>query len=104
DAADGATFPTLDPASGRVLADVALAGEKDVDRAVASARTAASAWRDIPPRARGRVLLRLADLMEEHGDELQLTEPLDIGKPIRYTGRVDLTQATTTMRFYGEAI
>lgn len=104
DAADGATFESLDPATGGVLTEVAKAGEEDIDRAVASAREAADAWRDTPPRARGRILLRLADLMEAHGSELQLTESLDIGKPIRYTGRVDLTQAVTTFRFYGEAI
>jgi acyl-CoA reductase-like NAD-dependent aldehyde dehydrogenase len=104
DAADGATFPTLDPATGEVLTEVAKAGAEDIDRAVASARAAADVWRDTPPRARGQILLRLADLMEEHGSELQLTESLDIGKPIRYTGRVDLTQALTTIRFYGEAI
>ena len=56
------------------------------------------------PRARGQRLIKLADLIVEHADELQLLETLDIGKPIRYTRRVDLEQAQTNYRWFGEAI
>lgn len=105
DAADGRTFPSIDPATGRTIVDVAEAGPEDVDRAVSSARKSFEdgRWTRMSPRQRGDVLLRLADLMDENAHELQLTETLDIGKPIRYTGRVDLTQATTSFRFYGQA-
>ncbi len=106
DSVDEATFPSVNPATGQVITEVAAAGPADVDRAVASARASFEdgRWAAMPPRARGRVLGRLADLMEENAEEMQLTETLDIGKPIRYTRRVDLNQAITTIRFYGEAI
>lgn len=105
-AQDETTLPTVNPATAQTIVDVSLAGVRDVDRAVSSSRAAFEdgRWRDLRPRDRGRVLLRMADFMEARAEELQLTETLDIGKPIRYTGRVDLSQAIATFRFYAEAI
>ncbi|RPI25798.1 MAG: aldehyde dehydrogenase [Actinobacteria bacterium] len=105
DAADGSSFPTVNPATGQTITEVACGGAEDIDRAVAAARTAFEdgRWRDLTPRQRGRALIRLADLIEEHGEELQLLETLDIGKPIRYSRRVDVAQAEITYRWYGEA-
>ena len=80
-AASGATFESLDPANGEPIATLARGGAEDVDRAVAAARAAYPAWRDADPYARGRVLQRLADLVEEHGDELAELESSDAGKP-----------------------
>jgi len=80
-AASGATFESLDPANGEPIATLARGGAEDVDRAVAAARAAYPAWRDADPYARGRVLQRLADLVEEHGDELAELESTDAGKP-----------------------
>ena len=73
DAADGATFETLDPATGNVITTVAQAGAADVDRAVAAARAAfteGSDWRSMTPGDRGRAMIRLAGLVEAHADEL----------------------------------
>jgi acyl-CoA reductase-like NAD-dependent aldehyde dehydrogenase len=80
-AASGATFESLDPANGEPIATLARGGAVDVDRAVAAARAAYPAWRDADPYARGRVLQRLADLVEAHGDELAELESRDAGKP-----------------------
>jgi acyl-CoA reductase-like NAD-dependent aldehyde dehydrogenase len=105
DAADGSSFPTVNPATGQTITEVASGGAEDIDRAVASARAAFEdgRWRDLTPRQRGGALLRLAGLIDDHGEELQLLETLDIGKPIRYSRRVDVAQAEITYRWYGEA-
>lgn len=88
DAASGRWFETVDPASGRVLAELAEGGAADVDEAVASARAALSApgWRDMTPSARGRLLWRIAGLIDAHAEELAELETLDQGKSFR-TGR-----------------
>src|SRR5690606_28423321 len=69
-AASGRTFDTVNPATGGVLAEVAEAGEADVDRAVAAAREAftSSSWRRLSGRERGRLLNRIADLLERDAD------------------------------------
>lgn len=105
DAADGATFPAINPATGAVITDVARGRQADIDLAVAAARAAFEdgRWRDLTPRQRGQRLIRLADLIEEHAEELQLLETLDVGKPIRYSRRVDVAQAEISYRWYGEA-
>jgi phenylacetaldehyde dehydrogenase len=96
-AVDGRTFDTIDPATEQVLAKIAFAGTEDVDRAVRSARAAFEdgRWRDTPPRKKEAVLRKLADLIEEHADELGLLETLDNGKPLR--------MATGEMRGCAEA-
>jgi acyl-CoA reductase-like NAD-dependent aldehyde dehydrogenase len=84
----GRTFETLDPATGQVLARVASAGEQDVDLAVAAARRAfeAPSWADITPYERSRVLLQIADVVEEHAEELAVLDSLDMGGPLWMTG------------------
>jgi 4-guanidinobutyraldehyde dehydrogenase/NAD-dependent aldehyde dehydrogenase len=105
-AADGATFTCINPANGQTIADIAAGDAADIDRAVAAARAAFDdgRWRNLSPRVRGQRLIELADLIVEHAHELQLLETLDIGKPIRYTRRVDLEQAQISYRWFGEAI
>jgi phenylacetaldehyde dehydrogenase len=82
-AASGMTFPAVDPATGREVARVPLGGAEDIDRAVAGARRAfdEGPWRLTTAGERGEFLLRLADLVEEHGHELAEIEALDSGKP-----------------------
>jgi acyl-CoA reductase-like NAD-dependent aldehyde dehydrogenase len=101
-AASGQTFATLNPADGTVLAEVALAGEADVDRAVQAARSAFDnqAWRDQSGADRGNLLWKLADLLEEHADELAEIETLDNGKPIRTARHGDLPTAIKHFRYY----
>ncbi|MDF3022558.1 MAG: puuC, partial [Steroidobacteraceae bacterium] len=78
----------------------------DIDRAVASARAAfrKANWADMPPKARKKVLLRLADLMLQHREELALLETLDMGKPIGDSMSVDIPSAANCIRWYGEAV
>jgi len=106
DAADGATFACESPVDGRVLAQVAACGEAEVDAAVRAARAAFEdgRWRDQAPKTRKAVLLRFADLLERHADELALLETLDMGKPIRDSRSVDIPNAVNTVRWYAEAI
>ncbi|HKS98521.1 MAG TPA: aldehyde dehydrogenase family protein [Rugosimonospora sp.] len=78
------TFATIDPATEEVLARVARGRAEDIDRAVAAARSAfaeGSPWRRLTPSARGRLIWRIGDLLEEHADELAMLETLDNGKP-----------------------
>ncbi|WP_052668562.1 aldehyde dehydrogenase [Nitriliruptor alkaliphilus] len=105
-AATGRTFPCISPRDGRVVAEVAEGGAEDVDRAVASARSAFQdgRWARRSPRERRETLLRLADLIEEHREELALLESVDMGKPISDSLAVDLRVTLQTFRFYAEAI
>jgi acyl-CoA reductase-like NAD-dependent aldehyde dehydrogenase len=98
-AASGATFETLDPATGKPIARVALGGAEDVDRAVAAARAALPAWRDIDVYERGRMLQRLAGLIEEHGDELASLEAQDAGKLLPEAAR-DVDRAVRTWTYF----
>jgi 4-guanidinobutyraldehyde dehydrogenase/NAD-dependent aldehyde dehydrogenase len=105
-AASAETFDNLDPASGRSLGAVAAGGEADIDRAVASARAAfrKGSWANQPPKARKKVLLKLADLMLKHREELALLETLDVGKPISDSMAVDIPSSANCIRWYGEAV
>ncbi|GDX58984.1 aldehyde dehydrogenase [Comamonadaceae bacterium] len=103
---DNATFDCINPANGRVLAQMARGGDADIDAAVASGLQAWNdrRWRGLPPRQRMDVLLRLADLVEHHADELALLETLDMGKPISDVLNIDLPEVTKTLRYFAECI
>src|SRR5271170_8377131 len=83
DSADGSTIEVLNPHDNSRLAQVAEAKAADIDKAVAAAGKAFPAWRDMAAADRGRLLLRLADAIESHADELARGESLDTGHPIR---------------------
>ena len=106
DAASGETFDCVNPADGRTIASVAACGTEDVDRAVRGARAAfeAGTWSRLAPKQRKRVLVRLAELIRDHRDELALLETLDMGKPIRDSRGVDVPLAAECIAYYGEAI
>lgn len=106
DAADGATFETMAPATGQVLARIANCGPADVDRAVAAARAVfeAGTWSRRPPAERKAVLLRMAELIEANADEIAELECLDAGKPITDCATFDVPDVLTTIRWYAEAI
>ncbi|TMM10774.1 MAG: aldehyde dehydrogenase [Actinobacteria bacterium] len=106
DAASGETFDCISPGSGRVIASVAACDVEDVDRAVRGARTAfeSGVWSRLAPKQRKRVLVRFAELVREHRDELALLETLDMGKPIRDSRSVDVPLAAECIAYYGEAI
>jgi 4-guanidinobutyraldehyde dehydrogenase / NAD-dependent aldehyde dehydrogenase len=106
DARTKARFDCISPIDGRKLAEVARCDAADADAAVASARRAFEdgRWAGMAPSERKRVLVRFADLMLAHRDELALLETLDMGKPIRYSLSVDVQLAQNCIRWYGEAI
>jgi len=101
DAADGATFETIDPHDGTVLANVAEAKAVDVDRAVEAARSTFPAWRDRPAAERGRLLLKLADAIEADAEDLALIETRDTGHPLRDTLGLDVQRTAATFRYFG---
>ncbi len=98
---DGGTFETYNPATGKVLAKVAAAGAKDVDRAVKSARKALETgpWGKIDAVERGRLLFKLADLIEKQADELAALESLNCGKTIT-DSQGDVQATINTLRYY----
>ena len=106
DAASGETFDCVSPSTGRTIAQVAACDAEDVDRAVSGARRAfeSGVWSRLAPKQRKRVLLRFAELILEHRDELALLETLDVGKPIRDSRGVDVPLAAECIAYYGEAI
>ena len=86
EAASGRTFASLNPATGREIAQVAEGGAEDIDRAVAAARTAFEGpWRQLKPFDRQNLLLAIGDAVERHFDELSWLETLDMGAPIART-------------------
>ena len=102
DAEGGGVFASFDPASGRHLADLSEATFADVDAAVASARAAlnSKAWRGLTPSARGKLLWRIADLIDAHVEELAELETLDQGKSYR-TGRFgEIPASAEQFRYY----
>jgi aldehyde dehydrogenase (NAD+) len=102
DSASGETFATYHPATEEKIADVALAGSEDVDRAVKAARRAfeEGPWHDMDARDRGALLNRLADLIEDNIDELAALETLDNGKPISDARNADLPLVIDCLRYY----
>lgn len=105
DAADGATFDSVAPGTGQVIAKIAACGAADVDRAVSAARAAfdSGAWSGIDPAQRKAVLFAFADLIEANADELATLEAIDAGKPIADCATIDVPDALNTLRWYAEA-
>jgi acyl-CoA reductase-like NAD-dependent aldehyde dehydrogenase len=100
-AADGATLATLNPHDNSPIVDVAIAGREDVDRAVAAAAAAQPAWARSSASERGRLLLRLADRIEENADELARLESLDTGHPLRDSRSLDVPRTALCFRYFG---
>jgi acyl-CoA reductase-like NAD-dependent aldehyde dehydrogenase len=102
EAADGRTFATLDPATGREIARVPQAGAEDVDRAVRAAREAFEdgPWRTLPPSERERLMGALAQSLEEHAEELAQIESSDNGKPVKLAQYVDVRGSVGHLRYF----
>jgi len=102
EAASGKTFPTYNPATGEVLSHVAEGDREDIDRAVKAARAAfeKGPWAKISPSERGRMMWRLADLIEKHTEEFAQLESLDNGKPLKIARIADLPLAVDHFRYY----
>ena len=102
DSVSGKTFETVNPATEEKIADIAEGDAADIDLAVKAARKAfdSGPWRTMDARDRGKLLNRLADLVEENLDELAALETLDNGKPIRDSREADLPLVIDCLRYY----
>jgi 4-guanidinobutyraldehyde dehydrogenase/NAD-dependent aldehyde dehydrogenase len=102
----GASFENINPANGRSLCRVAACDQADVELAVASAAAAfrKGSWANQAPAQRKRTLLKFAELILAHRDELALLETLDMGKPISDSLKVDVPAAANCIRWYAEAV
>jgi aldehyde dehydrogenase (NAD+) len=97
----GRAFKSLNPATEQVIAIIAEGNEADVDRAVAAARRAFEGpWRSMRAAERGHILLKWAELLKRHADEIAALESLDAGKPISAVLRQDLPAAIDTLIYY----
>src|SRR5437763_1197595 len=101
DAVSGKTFPTYDPSTGEVLAQVAEGDREDINLAVKAARKAfdQGPWRKMTPSERGRLIWKLGDLIEAHLDEFAYLESLDNGKPLTVARAADVPLAAELFRY-----
>src|ERR1039457_1428146 len=101
-AASGRTFDTINPAAEEKLAEVAYGEKEDIDRAVRAARKAFaydSPWRRMSPSARGKLIWRIGDLIEQHVEELAMLESLDNGKPMGVARVADVPLAADLFHY-----
>ena len=97
----GKTFATINPATGEEICQIAEADAADVEKAVKAARTAFEGpWRKMQASDRGRMIHRLADLIEKHADELAALESLDNGKPLAIAKAVDVAATVGCFRYF----
>ncbi|XP_062110280.1 benzaldehyde dehydrogenase, mitochondrial-like [Humulus lupulus] len=102
DSASGKTFPTFDPRTGDLIANVAEGDAEDINRAVTAARNAfdEGPWPKMTPYERSCILLRFADLLEKHNDELAKLETWDNGKPYEQAAKIEVPMVVRLMRYY----
>lgn len=101
DAVAGGTIDVLNPHDGSLITAIAAAEAEDVDRAVQAAQRAFPAWARMAAADRGRLLLKLADLIEANAEELAQLETLDTGHPIRDTRGLDVPRTAGCFRYFG---
>ena len=99
-ATGGATFETLNPATGEVLATVQSASRADVDKAVAAAAAGQKVWAAMTAMQRSRILRKAVDILRERNDELALLETLDTGKALSETQTVDIVTGADVLEYY----
>jgi acyl-CoA reductase-like NAD-dependent aldehyde dehydrogenase len=106
DAASGRTFDVVNPSNGKVFAKLPACDATDVDRAVKAARAAfdSAVWSGMAPRARKKVMLKLAALVEQHREELALLDTLCMGMPISISNGYCMPWLINSLEWYGEAI
>jgi acyl-CoA reductase-like NAD-dependent aldehyde dehydrogenase len=101
DAESGETLATLNPHDNSVIANVAMAGPADIDKAVAAAKAAFPKWSRMAAMERSRLLLKLADAIEANAEQLAILESLDTGHPLRDTRGLDVPRTALTFRYFG---
>jgi len=102
DAAGGETMEVVNPATGETIAEVPRASAEDVDRAVQAAKKALPEWLETTPGERAEMLLKLADALDEHADELAEIESRNVGKPLSYA-KDELPVCSDNIRFFAGA-
>src|SRR5437773_702667 len=102
DAVEGGTMEVLNPATGETIAEVPRGTQADVDRAVQAAKKALPEWLETTPGERAEVLLKLADAIDEHTDELAELESKNVGKPLSYA-KDELPVCSDNIRFFAGA-
>ncbi len=105
DALSGKTFPAENPATGQVFTHIALCGEEDVELAVQNAREVFERgdWSRLAPADRRRIMVKFADLIDEHALELALLEVVEAGKPVSETLYTDIHETAECIRWHAEA-
>jgi betaine-aldehyde dehydrogenase len=103
DAADGATEEVTNPANGEVIAEMPLSAEEDVSRAVAAAKAAFPGWSTTTPAERASAMLKLADILDEHAEEISDLEAADAGKPRNAFLEDEMPAVSDTLRFFAGA-
>ncbi len=103
DAADGATYDLVNPATGEVYATARASKAEDVDRAMRAADAAFEAWGDTTPAERQKALLKMADALESRADEFVRVESENTGKPIQMTADEELPPCVDQLRFFAGA-
>lgn len=101
---DGKYFKVHCPANGKVLSECAEATREDVDLAVKAAWKAWESWKDIDPAVRADYLLKIADAIDAHKEELAMAESLNNGKPIRETMAIDVPFSSDHFRYFAAAV
>jgi betaine-aldehyde dehydrogenase/aminobutyraldehyde dehydrogenase len=102
DALDGQTMEVFNPATGEVIAEVPRGSERDVARAVEAAKKALPDWLEKTPKDRMELLLKLADIIDEHAEELSKLESLNVGKPMSIAGD-EMPFSADNLRFFAGA-
>jgi 1-pyrroline dehydrogenase len=102
DAVEGETAEILNPATGETIAEVPKGSQADVDRAVAAAKKALPEWRETTPQERSELLLKLAEAIDEHAEELAQVESQNVGKPLP-AARDELPVSSDNVRFFAGA-
>lgn len=103
DAADGRTIEVVNPATGEAYATSPLSGQADVDAAMEAAAAAFPAWRDTTPAERQKVMLKIADAIEERAEDLVAAESENTGKPLELTRTEEIGPMVDQIRFFAGA-
>ena len=101
DAKNGETLPSVNPHDESTIADVAMAGKADIDAAVAAAQAASPGWSRMAASERGRLLMKLADKIEDNAEALARLESLDTGHPLKDSRLLDVPRTALCFRYFG---